>query len=79
MRSSRLRQLLLAVSLGIVFLSTGILAAQESATRALTPGITSQGTLNTNSVTQVYTVTASSGQSASVTLRPNRVPDWLLQ
>ena len=68
MMSSRLRQLFLVTLLGVVFFSTGILAAQNTATHALTPGITSAGTLSTTSLTQVYTVTASSGQSISVTV-----------
>ncbi len=66
--SSRLRQLILIVVLGVVFLSVGLLAAQDNATHALTPGITTPGILNTNSIAQVYTLSASSGQTVSVTV-----------
>ncbi len=66
--SSRLRKLILTMVLGVGFLSTGLIAAQDNTTHALTPGITTAGTLDTTSVTRVYTVTASSGQTVSVTV-----------
>jgi len=53
---------------GMVCISTGVLAAQDNATRALTPGITASGTLNTSTVAEVYTVSVTTGQSVSVTL-----------
>lgn len=68
MMSSRLRQIILAVLVGIVFMSTGLVAAQDNATKALTPGITASGTLNTTSIAQVYTVSVTTGQTVSVTL-----------
>ncbi len=71
MMSSRLRQIILTMFMGIVLMSTGLLAAQDNVTRALTPGITASGTLNTTSVAQVYTVSVTTGQTVSVTLTTN--------
>jgi uncharacterized protein YfaP (DUF2135 family) len=68
MMSSRLRKIILAVLVGLFLLSTGLLFAQDNATRALTPGITASGTLNTATVAQVYTVSVTTGQTVSVTL-----------
>jgi uncharacterized protein YfaP (DUF2135 family) len=65
--SSRLRQLILTMVLGLVLFSTSLLAAQDNATHALTPGITTPGVLDAANVTQVYTVSVASGQTVSVT------------
>ncbi len=66
--SSRLRQLIFITVLGAIFLATGLIAAQDNPTRALTPGITTPGTLSTTAVAEVFTVSASSGQTVTVTV-----------
>ncbi len=68
MMSSRLRQIILVMFVGILLVSTSLVAAQDNATRALTPGITTSGSLTTTSVAQVYTVSVTTGQTVSVTL-----------
>ncbi|MCA0453242.1 MAG: PPC domain-containing protein [Chloroflexi bacterium] len=65
--SSRLKQLSLLVLMGAILLSGGLIFAQDAASRALTPNVTSEGQLDADNITQVFTVAASSGQSVSVT------------
>jgi hypothetical protein len=68
MMSSRLRQLILTIVLGVLFISISLIAAQDTTTHTLTPGVTTTGALDATAVAQVYTVTASSGQTVSVTV-----------
>ncbi len=65
--SSRLKQLSLLVLMGAMLLSGSLIVAQETVNRALTPGVTATGQLDADNITQVFTVSASSGQSVSVT------------
>lgn len=66
MMSSRLKQLSLLFFILSGMLWGGLLSAQDSATRVLTPGITTNGQLSDANITQVYTLAASSGQSITV-------------
>lgn len=66
--SSRLKQLSLLVVIGVMLLSGGLIVAQEATNRALTPGVTATSQLDADNITQVFTVSASSGQSVSVTV-----------
>lgn len=66
--SSRLKQLSLLVLIGVLLLSGGLIVAQETTNRALTPGVTATSQLDADNITQVFTLSASSGQSVSVTV-----------
>ncbi len=66
--SSRLKQLSLLVLIGAVLVSGSLIAAQDTVTRALSPGVTATSQLEGDNITQVFTVSASSGQSVNVTV-----------
>ncbi len=66
--SSRLKQLSCLLSLALVLFSSVLVNAQDSASRALTSGITTSGNLGAANITEVFTFAGASGQIISLTL-----------